>query len=116
MEFTQMLTQNHEFRRLYSKGASVVTPFMVVYCRHRGSGTNRLGITVSAKIGNAVTRNKIRRRLKEIYRLSESRLRPGFDIVVVARFAAVEAPYKKLESTFFYAAKKLSLLRSEDSL
>jgi len=111
-----MLTQNHEFRRLYSKGASVVTPFMVVYCRRRGTSENRLGITVSAKIGNAVVRNKIRRRLKEIYRLGEMRLAPGFDIVVVARFAAVGAPYKKLEATFFYAAKKLSMLRREEAL
>ena len=85
MEFTQSLKNNFEFRRLYNKGKSAASPLLVVYCRRNGRPCNRLGITVSKKVGKAVHRNKLRRRLREAYRLSEARLVRGWDIVVVAR-------------------------------
>lgn len=113
MKFTDSLKKNYEFRRLYSNGKSVVTPVLVVYCRRRRGGGNRLGITVSAKIGNAVVRNRVRRRLREIYRLSEDKLKGGFDIVIVARGRAVGAPYQKLQDAFLWACAKLSLLDGE---
>jgi len=115
MKFTDSLKKNYEFRRLYSRGKSVVTPVLVVYCRRRRGKENRLGITVSAKIGKAVVRNKVRRRLREIYRLSEDGLKGGFDIVVVARGRAVGAPYRKLEDAFLGACAKLSLLAEENA-
>ena len=59
------LKQNRDFRRLYSRGKSAVTPSMVVYCRKNGLDHNRLGFTVSTKLGGAVVRNRARRRLRE---------------------------------------------------
>lgn len=109
MEFTQSLKKNHEFRRLYSKGKSSGNATLVVYCRKNRLGYNRFGITVSNKIGNAVVRNKIRRRLREIYRLTEPSLRRGWDIVVVARHRSREADYWQLSRAFKGNLKRLEL-------
>ena len=110
MEFTVTLKKNHEFRRLYSKGKSAAAPSMVCYCRKNGRADNRIGFTVSNKIGNAVTRNRIRRRLREIYRLHERELKRGYDIVVVARHRAPEADYHRLERELLKTLARLSLL------
>ena len=63
MEFSKSLKLNHLFRRLYRKGQSAANGYLVLYCRRNGSQTNRIGLTVSAKLGHAVVRNKLRRRL-----------------------------------------------------
>ncbi|MCL2402121.1 MAG: ribonuclease P protein component [Oscillospiraceae bacterium] len=110
MKFTSPLTKNYEFKRLYNKGKSMSTSCVVVYCRRNGSNANRLGITVSTKVGNAVQRNRVRRRLKEIYRLNEDNLTNGFDIVIVARVRARFAEYKMLESSVLSLMKKLNLM------
>ncbi len=79
------LKENYEFRRLYQKGASAVGGSMVLYCRKNKLGHNRLGLTVSVKLGHAVVRNRARRRLREVYRLNSGRLRQGYDMILVAR-------------------------------
>ena len=108
------LKENHEFRRLYQKGASAVSGCMVVYCRKNKLGHNRLGITVSVKLGHAVVRNRTRRRLREIYRLNEHRFARGYDIVVVARSAAVDADFAVLERAYLNLAKKAGILSEAD--
>ena len=108
------LKENYEFRRLYQKGKSAVSGCMVVYCRKNKLGHNRLGITVSVKLGHAVVRNRARRRLREVYRLNESRFRPGYDIVVVARSRAVTADFGALQSAYLGAAKRLGILVGKD--
>ena len=90
------LKKNSDFRRLYSRGKSAVTPYMVVYCRRNGLDHNRVGYTVSTKLGHAVVRNRVRRRMRELYRTNESKLRPGYDIVMVARTRAIFARYSDL--------------------
>jgi ribonuclease P protein component len=107
---TVSLKKNHEFRRLYAKGKSAAAPSCVVYCRRNGRGKNRLGLTVSTKLGCAVRRNRIRRRLRETYRLNEDKLRQGFDIVVVARARAYGAPFPELGRDFLRLCGKLELL------
>ena len=91
MKYTVSLKENRVFRRLYAKGRSAVSPTMVLYCRKNGRRENRLGLTTGTKLGHAVVRNRVRRRLREIYRLQEHRLSPGYDIVVVARFGRFTA-------------------------
>ncbi len=109
MLHTVSLKENSVFRRLYYKGASAGNRYLVVYCRRNGSKVSRLGLTVSTKLGKAVVRNRMRRRLREVYRLHEQKLLPGFDIVIVARSAAVEADFAKLQSAFRHAAEKVGL-------
>ena len=104
------LKENYEFRRVYQRGSSAVNGSMVVYCRKNRLGRTRLGITASTKIGNAVTRNRARRRLREVYRLNSPRLRSGWDIILVARGRTLTAPWKELNETFLRLCRKLNLL------
>ena len=108
MKKATTLKLNYEFRRVYSKGKSGVSPFIVVYARPNRGGKNRLGITVSAKLGKAVARNRVRRKIREIYRLS--RPKQGYDIVIVARSRAVTAQYRELEQAYYKLCEKLGLL------
>ena len=109
MKHTVVLKQNHEFRRLYSKGKSAVSPYFAVYCRKNHRSVSRLGITTGVKLGNAVKRNRIRRRIRELYRTNEYRFVPGYDIVVVARTRGIFAHYSDLERSFLKLMKKLEL-------
>ena len=110
MEHTIPLKQNHEFRRLYHKGKSAVSPYFVIYCRRTGRPVSRLGITTGVKLGNAVKRNRARRRLREVYRLAQGDLVQGFDIIAVARGRAVDGPYDRLTKAFYRACRELGLL------
>ena len=107
------LKKNSDFRRLYSRGKSAVTPYLVVYCRRNRGGENRLGYTVSTRLGHAVVRNRIRRRLREIVRLNAPALKQGWDLVIVARSRSVGADYRKLEAAYLQACGKLGLLRED---
>ena len=115
MKHTVSLKENRIFRRLYAKGKSAVAPTMVLYCRKNGRRESRLGLTTGTKLGHAVVRNRVRRRLREIYRLQEDKLLPGYDIVVVARVRAVHSKYAVLERDFLRLAKKLQLLAPQES-
>ena len=88
MKHTIPLKQNHEFRRLYSKGKSAVSPYFVVYCRRT---------------------NRVRRRIRELYRIHEADLLPGYDIVIVARTRAIYGRYSELKRSFVQQMKKLGL-------
>lgn len=113
MRYTTSLKKNYQFRRLYYRGKTAGNRLLVLYCRGNGQGKNRVGITVSAKLGNAVTRNRVRRRLREVYRLNETRFRPGYDIVVVARSRSVKADFSVITQAYLSAAKQLGLLDRE---
>ena len=74
-----------------------------------------MGLTVGTKLGKAVVRNKVRRRLREAYRVHESKFRTGFVLVVVARVKAVHVPYHELERSLLRMAEKLGVLvKKED--
>ena len=111
MDGRTTLKKNYEFRRLYDKGSSAATAYLVVYCRKNGGTQNRVGFTVSTKLGGAVIRNRVRRRLREIYRLSLDRLCPGLDMVIVARSRCVGAEYAKLEAAYIKACEKLGIMK-----
>jgi len=114
MKFTGSLTKNYEFRRLYNKGKSVASKFVAVYCLRNNRAENRLGVTVSTKLGGAVERNRIRRRLKEIYRINEHSVRTGYSIVIVARQRCRQAKWSELESSVLSLFEKLNLIRASD--
>ncbi|WP_295734924.1 ribonuclease P protein component [uncultured Oscillibacter sp.] len=110
MKASVTLKKNHEFRRLYQKGASAVAGGMVLYCRKNRLGRNRVGFTVSVKLGNAVKRNRARRRLREVYRLNSPRLSQGWDLILVARGRTLSAPWRELNDSFLRLSRKLGLL------
>ena len=107
------LKKNSDFRRLYSKGKSAVTPFMVVYFRRNGLDHNRVGYTVSTKLGHAVVRNRVRRRIRELYRLNRDKMRPGWDVIVVGRGRIAAGPYQKMNEAYLDCLRRLSLLQEE---
>lgn len=104
------LKKNYEFRRLYHRGKSTPTQALVLYSQRNRKGNNRVGITVTGKIGGAVVRNRIRRRLREIYRLHASQLTQGLDLVIVARVKSRYVSYQELERCFLYACQKQGLI------
>jgi ribonuclease P protein component len=109
LKFTQSLNKNFEFHRLYNKGKSAASPLLVIYCRKNGRKFSRLGLTVSKKVGKAVHRNKLRRRLREAYRIKEASFACGWDIAVVARIKSRFASYAELSSDFYSLAARLGL-------
>ena len=109
MKYTLSLKQNHEFRRLYNKGKSAVSPYFVIYCRKTGRPVNRLGV----HFRNAVKRNRARRRIRELYRTHEGGMLLGYDIVIVARTRVIYGRYGELERSFGQLTKKLGLLSAK---
>lgn len=108
------IKDNREFRRLYSRGKSATSATLVCYTRPNRLGVRRLGITASTKLGHAVVRNRVRRRIREIYRLHQEDLRDGADLVVVARGLATQVSYQRLDRDFCRLAKKLGLWRTQE--
>lgn len=111
MRETETIKKNHEFRRLYARGQSKVSPYLAVYAKRRREGPRRLGITVSTKVGKAVVRNRVRRRLREAFRLNEDRFIEHADIIIVARVRAAGAAYAQLEKSLLTLAEELGLLK-----
>ena len=109
MKFSSSLKLNHIFRRLYHTNG-VADGYLVLYARKNRTDTNRIGITVSKKLGHAVVRNRTRRRLREVYRLNEEKFQPGWDLVVVARTRSVDAPFDQLTMSYLKLAKKAGIL------
>ena len=112
MKFSSSLKLNHIFQRLY-RSAGSANGFLVLYARKNRSDSNRVGITVSKKLGKAHVRNRIRRRLREIYRLNEEKFLPGWDIVVVARTKAIFADFETLTKAYLQLAEKAGLLQEQ---
>ena len=112
MKFSSSLKLNHIFRRLYRTSA-FADGLLVLYVRKNRTDKNRIGITVSTKLGHAVVRNRTRRRLREVYRLHEDLFQPGWDIVVVARSRAVNAEFPKLTRSYLSLAKKAGILQKD---
>ena len=112
MKFSKALKLNHIFRRLYATSGHA-NSFLVLYARKNRSATNRVGVTVSKKLGCAVVRNRVRRRLREVYRLNEERFAPGWDIVIVARTRCVGADFGKLTQAFLSLAEKAGILEAQ---
>ena len=92
MEKLVPICRNNDFRRIYARGKSYVSPLVVVYALNNRTKNVRVGITTSKKVGNAVQRNRSRRVIREAFRALAPRVRPGFDLVLVARG---KTPYVK---------------------
>ena len=109
MKFSTSLKYNHIFQRLYRTNGQA-NGLLVLYARKNRTGVNRVGITVSKKLGKAHIRNRIRRRVREVYRLNEAAFRPGWDIVVVVRGKAIDASFAQLTESYLALAKRAGIL------
>ncbi|BCV23769.1 MAG TPA: ribonuclease P protein component [Firmicutes bacterium] len=110
----ETLQRNEEFQELYRHGRSYVGRCVVVYALARGAGGTRVGFTVGKKVGHAVERNRVRRRLREIYRLLYPELASGFDLVIVARGRAKAAPHGVLAGELKGLLRRAGVLAGEE--
>ncbi len=108
MRFTDSLRFNRDFRRMYARGKSTAGVYLAFYWSRNRAGRTRLGLTVGSKLGGAVQRNRVRRRIKEAYRLVEDKLTPGFDLVIVARVSAQRATFSALQNEIVQCVHKLA--------
>ena len=97
--------KNKDFQVIYKKGKSYANKYLVMYILENHSDKNRLGISVSKKVGNSVVRHRLTRLIRESYRLQESRFQKGLDIVVVCRASANGKSYHDLESALIHLGK-----------
>lgn len=112
MKFSCALKLNHIFRRLYATSGQA-NGYLVLYARPNRLGINRVGITTGKKLGHAVVRNRVRRRLREVYRLNEDKFTSGWDIVVVARSRCISADFRKLTDAYLSLAEKAGVLKAQ---
>ena len=102
MIFTEGLKKNSDFRKVYKEGCSKANRYLVVYVLENGTKKNRLGVSVSKKVGNSVYRHYFKRCVKESYRLHEKMFNSGLDIVVLARQGAKELRYSDIDSAMLH--------------
>lgn len=113
MEKTARLRRNSEFKTVYSSGKAYANSILVMYLLARSDEFNRVGFSVSKKVGNSVVRNKIRRRMRESYRLNSGLLRGGFDIVFIARTRAKDAGYSEIEAAMISLFRRANIFSGE---
>lgn len=105
MKFSESLKSNRDFKNVYSRKKSYANRYLVMYVLENGLDQNRLGISVSKKVGNSVVRHRVTRLIRESYRLHEDMFHSGFDIVVVARNSTRNAKYAEIESALLHVSK-----------
>ncbi len=110
MKNTVSIKRNNDFRALYKRGKSSVSPVLAIYARKNKTTSNRIGITVSTKVGKAHVRNRVRRRIREAYRINETSFKKGIDMVIVARVRAAEVTFHEIEKNLLLLTEKLGLL------
>ena len=102
MKFSESLKKNDQFREVYKRGKSLANKYLVIYVLENNLEINRLGISVSKKVGNSVVRHHLARLIRESYRLHEDMFNSGLDIVVVARKSAANINYHDMESALLH--------------
>lgn len=105
MNFSESLKRNEDFKYVYKNGKSYANKYLVMYVVENNLAINRLGISVSKKVGNSVVRHRITRLVRESYRLHENIFNSGLDIVVVARKDAAFVRYAEVESALLHLGK-----------
>lgn len=107
----ESLKKNEDFKRCYRTGRSFANRYLVLYVCGNGMDRNRIGISVSKKVGNSVVRHRICRLVRESYRLNEAQFQNGFDLVFIARRPAASADYHKVEGALLHLARKAGVLQ-----
>nr|WP_177296195.1 ribonuclease P protein component [uncultured Blautia sp.] len=106
MKYSESLKKNSDFQQVYRHGTSYANRYLVMYVLENQYMKNRLGISVSKKVGNSVVRHRVTRLIRESYRLNELLFKNSLDIVVIARPSAKEKSYQEIESALLHLARK----------
>ena len=105
MKFSESLKKNKDFQTVYRQGKSYANKYLVLYFMENQTEKNRIGISVSKKVGNSVVRHHLTRLIRESYRLQEECFQRGYDLVVIARQSAKDVTYKEMESALIHLGK-----------
>ena len=110
MKFSDSLKKNKDFQNVYRKGKSYANRYFVMYVLKNETEKNRLGISVSKKVGNSVIRHHLTRLVREAYRLHEDMFNSGLDIVVIARSTAKDISYHEVESALLHLGRLQNII------
>ena len=113
MKYSESLKKNRDFQQVYKRGTSKANRYLVMYVLPNQHMMNRLGISVSKKVGNSVVRHRITRLVRESYRLHENIFNSGLDIVVIARNSASLVSYMEIESALLHLAKLHHVIKTD---
>ena len=105
MRNSQSLKKNADFQNVYKCGKSFANKYLVMYVKENDLGFNRIGISVSKKVGNSVVRHRLKRLILESYRLQEAIFNSGLDMVIIARSTAKDKTYHEIESAVIHLGK-----------
>lgn len=105
MKFSESLKKNRDFQIVYRTGKSYANKYLVMYVKENGLEKNRVGISVSKKVGNSVVRHHLTRLIRENYRVLEANFQCGFDIIIIARVSAKDKNYHQLQSALIHLGK-----------
>lgn len=105
MEFSDSLKKNKDFQIVYKKGKSNANKYLVMYIMENHTEKNRIGISVSKKVGNSIVRHRLTRLIRESYRLQEDRFTRGLDMIIIAREGAKGRTYKEIESALLHLGR-----------
>lgn len=110
----ERLRTSADFKSVFNAKKSFANQFLIMYVLRKEEEGRRIGFSVSKKIGNAVVRNKVRRRLREIYRTNKYRLNPGTDLIVIARPEIVKLDFEGIKRAFFALCHRANILTKND--
>ena len=113
MKYSESLKKNMDFQNVYKNGRSYANRYLVMYVLENNCNKNRIGISVSKKVGNSVIRHRITRLIRESYRLQEDMFNSGLDIVVIARATARYVGYHEIESALMHLGSLHKIISNE---
>ena len=113
MKFSESLKKYQQFQSVYKYGKSYANKYLVMYIMENGTGRNRIGISVSKKVGNSVVRHRITRLVRESYRLQEDMFNSGLDMVVIARVNAKGRSFEEIRSALIHLGKLQGVIKKE---
>jgi len=108
------IKNGREFSMVYDHRESFANRNLVMYIMKNDRMYSRIGISVSKKVGNSVVRHRVKRLIKEAFRLNIGKIEDGYDIVVIAKVAARGKTYRDIESSLLHLCRKLNILINED--
>ena len=114
MIFSESLKKYGDFQRVYKKGKSYANKYLIMYILEQDTQKNRIGISVSKKVGNSIVRHRITRLIRESYRLNETLFVSGLDIVVIARPGAKERNFFDIESALIHLGRLHNIMKQPD--
>ena len=115
MKYSESIKKNRDFQLVYKSGTSKANRYLVMYVRENQLEKNRVGISVSKKVGNSVVRHHLARLIRESYRLNEEKFKCGYDIVIVVRVNGKNQGFHSIESALMHLGKLTKTIKSEEN-